>query len=136
MDRFRNKSLIVPPALMLETVSHCQRELPIEACGLWAGLNQAVSKTYPLINEAKSATRFWAAESLFAPMKDLRESQRELLAIYHSHPNAPAEPSQRDLAENYYGDLIHVIISFASGRPTARAWAYFPECREISLVME
>ena len=46
-----------------------------------------------------------------AAMKTMRESGEELFAIYHSHPNAPAIPSARDIEQAAYPDAYYLIIS-------------------------
>ncbi|MBT6079431.1 MAG: hypothetical protein HOG56_03745, partial [Gammaproteobacteria bacterium] len=34
-----------------------------------------------------------------------------LWAIYHSHPDAPAAPSAKDLADASYADALYLVIS-------------------------
>ena len=53
------------------------------------------------------------------------EAGEELVAIYHSHPNSPAEPSQTDinLAEGW-PDTVWIICSLADREePVLRAFA-------------
>ncbi len=43
------------------------------------------------------------------------------VAIYHSHPRSPAEPSQTDINQTEYPDWLQVIVS-PEGDPPVRAW--------------
>jgi proteasome lid subunit RPN8/RPN11 len=46
-----------------------------------------------------------------------------MLAIYHSHPEGPQMPSSSDVAQAFYPDAAHVIVSLADRRhPVARAF--------------
>jgi proteasome lid subunit RPN8/RPN11 len=44
-------------------------------------------------------------------MKQIRDKQQNLFAIYHSHPTAPAIPSATDIEQASYPDAVHLIIS-------------------------
>ena len=46
-----------------------------------------------------------------ATLAKLRERNEDLFAIYHSHPNAPAIPSQSDFDMASYPDALYLIIS-------------------------
>ena len=41
----------------------------------------------------------------------IEEHGQTLLAIYHSHPNGPSKPSQTDLNEDHYPDVVKIIVS-------------------------
>jgi proteasome lid subunit RPN8/RPN11 len=43
------------------------------------------------------------------------------VAIYHSHPRSPPEPSQTDINLAHYPHWMYVIVSLA-GEPEIRAW--------------
>jgi [CysO sulfur-carrier protein]-S-L-cysteine hydrolase len=117
-----NLRLILPAAIRERMMEHALAERPLECVGLLAGRQETVERDYRLVNEAKSATHFFAAESLFGPMREMRQDGLDLLAIYHSHPDSPPVPSRRDVEENYYPDAVHVIISLAGDAPTLRGW--------------
>jgi proteasome lid subunit RPN8/RPN11 len=109
-------------------VEHALREAPLECCGLLAGSEEICAEIYPLVNERKSPVAY-AAEphSLVQAFRSMRARQQELLAIYHSHPTAPAIPSRTDLMENYYGELPRVIISLVTDPPTVRAFVLYED---------
>ncbi len=58
-------------------------------------------------------------KSLFAA-NDLDDDGHGV-AIYHSHPRSPAEPSQTDINLAHYPHWIYLIVSLA-GEPDVRAW--------------
>jgi proteasome lid subunit RPN8/RPN11 len=43
------------------------------------------------------------------------------VAVYHSHPRSPAEPSEQDRNLAQYPHWIYLIVSLADG-PHVRAW--------------
>ena len=48
--------------------------------------------------------------------KELRGTGREVVGHYHSHPDAPARPSERDRAQAWEPDLIWLIVGIERGR--------------------
>jgi proteasome lid subunit RPN8/RPN11 len=96
---------------------------PEEACGLLAGINERVTVTIPVTNELHSPIRY-----RMDPVEQLNAFQMfenqgwEMLGIYHSHPNGPATPSQTDIDEAYYPDVVHLIWSPSSDNWTCRAF--------------
>ncbi len=101
---------------------HVEACLPLEACGLLAGVGEAISEVIPISNQAASPVRF-----RMDPIEQLRaldriESQgQELLGIYHSHPAGPDEPSATDIAEAAYR-AVYVIWSRSRGTWTMNAF--------------
>ncbi len=123
-------------------------ELPNECCGLLAGriigedlpdpyppptlaegkgggetaVGQ-VLKCFPLVNAAASPKEYLANDRvLLDAFRDMRERGIEHLAVYHSHPVTDPVPSKTDLERNYYGDVMHLIISLKVDVPVVRAW--------------
>lgn len=91
---------------------HVAAQSPNEACGLLAGLQGASLHVYEITNELASPTHF-----SMAPVEQLRaflhmqQQGWDLLAIYHSHPSGPPQPSRTDLAEARYPGVAHLIWS-------------------------
>ena len=46
----------------------------------------------------------------------------ELLAVYHSHPRSPAQPSATDVDMAYYPDARQVIVSLAEPKPRLKCF--------------
>jgi [CysO sulfur-carrier protein]-S-L-cysteine hydrolase len=115
--------LEIPFDIHAEMVSHCQRENPLECCGILGGIAPRVSSFHPLRNIAASETRYNADPSqLIEAVVSLRKRGAEILAIYHSHPRWAAVPSQTDLKENYYGPVPRIIVSLLNEPPEVRVW--------------
>lgn len=123
----------IPSCFVRQLIEHARQEAPRECCGLIGGWGSdpaayAASNLYPLVNESESEREFFAAEGLFDAQRLLRQREETLVAIYHSHPAAPAVPSQLDLQRNYYPNAVHLIISLAYPVvPEIRAYRLFAE---------
>ncbi len=97
-------------------LAHAEAERPNEACGLLAGKGGQVRRVYQVENIHHSPTVYEMnpAQQL-AAFLDMEAAGWELLAIYHSHPVGPTEPSPTDIAQAYYPESIYVIVSPAPG---------------------
>jgi proteasome lid subunit RPN8/RPN11 len=115
--------LEIPRDLHDAMVAHCQRESPLECCGILGGFSPRVTSIHPLRNDLASETRYNAApEDLIEAHIDLRQRGADILAIYHSHPRSHAEPSKIDLDENHYGPVPRIIVSLSGKSPDVRVW--------------
>jgi proteasome lid subunit RPN8/RPN11 len=103
-----------------ELVSHAREDVPNECCGyiriddggvaqIWRGENLRASP-YGYEIDGKSLQ---AANDL--------DDEGHGVAIYHSHPKSPAEPSQTDINLAFYPHWLYLIVSLAD-EPTVRAW--------------
>jgi [CysO sulfur-carrier protein]-S-L-cysteine hydrolase len=107
-----------------QLVAQAQAAFPIEACGLLAGENGRVRRLYPITNVLHSPSAYLMdARQQVEAMLQMEAHGWELLAIYHSHPHGPAEPSATDIAQAYYPDALYLILSLAEqARPLLRAF--------------
>lgn len=115
--------------------AHVEACLPLEACGLLAGLGDAVRVVIPISNQAASPVRF-----RMDPIEQLRALERieshgqDLLGIYHSHPDGPDEPSATDIAEATY-NAVYIIWSRSRGNWAMNAfWIEGDGFSEVKLV--
>ena len=91
-----------------------------EVCGV-LGAAEKDGKTalshYPIKNIAESSANSFllCPEGQIAAQKSMRENEETLFAMYHSHPTAPATPSDRDYngvaGDEDYSAALHLIIS-------------------------
>jgi len=101
---------------------HVRRCSPLEACGLLAGTGAQVELVIGVPNADRSPVRF-----RMDPRAQWRAFQRferqglELLAIYHSHPRGPADPSPTDHAEAAY-PVVQVIWAPLEGKWQGRGF--------------
>lgn len=64
-----------------------------------------------------------------------RDFDRELVAIYHSHPRSAAYPSPTDRAEAQWPDAAYVLVSLRSEPPEMFAYRISEGAvREIPIV--
>lgn len=101
-----------------------QDAYPFEACGIMAGLQDRVRRLYAVENRLRSPVAYeMEPRQQLDAMLDLEAAGLEMLAIYHSHPRGPQIPSPTDVAQAYYPDVAHVIVSLADRhRPSTRAF--------------
>ena len=97
-----------------EEILESARSAPsVESCGLLAGRDSVITRTFPARNAAIHPTTAYeiAPEELFRLMREIRANGLELLGIYHSHPAGNNAPSERDIARAYYPDAAYFILS-------------------------
>jgi len=102
---------------------HVAQSAPEEACGLLSGIGLRVKTVIPVVNVLHSPVRF-----RMDPVEQLKafiwmeEQHQELLAVYHSHPAGPHQPSPTDHNEFAYPGVRYIIWSGLGGIWTARAF--------------
>ncbi len=107
-----------------------ERHYPHEACGLLLGkLTDAgwfidEAHEVPNRNNERAADRFILDPGAYQAVdRKLRGSGREIIGIYHSHPDCPARPSPTDLA-NAWNEFAYIIVSICAGHAVdTRCWA-------------
>ena len=101
-------------------MSHARGTYPEECCGLLIGCNsnpRHVQLTFAARNAAQPPRfrryRIDPIEFIHAS-NEARRTNLELIGVYHSHPDAPVEPSQVDL-ENAWPNFTYIVISLEKG---------------------
>jgi proteasome lid subunit RPN8/RPN11 len=106
-------------------VAHARREAPRECCGLLVGCGLLVDACEPVPNVSPTPFTRYAIDPAthIATRRRLRGTGREVIGCYHSHPAAPAIPSETDLADAYYPEFVWIIVSLANAvRPDLAAF--------------
>ncbi len=113
---------------------HINFEAPLEACGMLAGKNGIVEMVLPVQNAAQSKVRFtMEPRAQLRAMQQIESEGMELLAIFHSHPKGPSEPSPTDIKEAAY-PVVNIIWSKAGRRWQARGfWIESGKVDEVAL---
>jgi len=115
--------LTIPQTIIDAIIAHAQRDFPLEACGILGGANGVVTEQYPMANIDQSNEHFTLEpKEQFAVIKDLRAKGIEMLAIYHSHPETPARPSEEDIRLALTPNVSYVIVSLAGVTPDVKSY--------------
>lgn len=117
------RTITVPRGILKAIEDHARAVNPEECCGLLSGTDGAVDLFHPLRNNSSEPTsRYFASpEDLFEAMREMRSQGRNMLAIYHSHPNGSAYPSQIDIELAFYPHVAYLIQTLAP-EPEIRAF--------------
>lgn len=121
------KAFHLPPELAERIVAHARAGYPEEACGLISGRDGVAMTLHPGRNvSATPRVSFELDIETLAKQIEFEEAGLELVAIYHSHPQGPAFPSETDLQRAaYYPDAIYLICSLADREhPVLQAFRY------------
>ena len=103
-----------------ELVAHAREEAPNECCGYLRLDEGSVAEVHRAVNDRHSPYGYELDhKSLFAA-NELDDAGYGV-AIYHSHPRSPAEPSQTDINLAQYPNWTYLIVSL-DGEPDVRAW--------------
>ncbi len=117
------RALIIHHDFLYEIISHCREVYPSEACGILAGKDGIVKKVYKMTNIYNSSVSYMMEpKEQFKVMKEMREHELEMIAIYHSHPESYPYPSPKDINLAFYEDSIYLIVSLAKQEPEIKAF--------------
>jgi proteasome lid subunit RPN8/RPN11 len=106
--------LKIPASIHDDMIAHAREGFPLEVCGILGGTGESVSAIYRMTNTDASNEHFMMdPKEQFAVIKELRAKGLTMLAIYHSHPETPARPSQEDIRLALTPDVSYIIISLA-----------------------
>lgn len=117
--------MLIREEILTALIEHARREAPLECCGLLTGRRDLIDGVIPCTNELESPKAFSIPpRELFAAFRGMRDSGRELLGIYHSHPDGSAKPSARDFAEFHYGGASCWIVALQDDDPVVRCFSW------------
>lgn len=116
----------LPHALKAQITDHAMTTPAVEVCGLLASKGATVCSVYPIPNIAEQpATSFYMEpHAQIAALKAMRQHGEALCAIYHSHPNSEAWPSDRDLQLAAYPGTAYLIVSLLKKEPEINAFMF------------
>ena len=110
--------VLIARPLVEAMLQAARNAVPEECCGLLVGQGNRVTRLVPAANVHDTPRRFFTLDpaAQFATLRALRaaDGEEEVLGHYHSHPNGPAEPSPRDLAEAPDAQAIWIVIDPSS----------------------
>ena len=115
--------------LRREIEENASNEYPNESCGLLIGGRNGVETVVESVTAALNLNSERAHDRYVLDPDDFARADRiaaahdlDVVGIWHSHPDHPAEPSQTDLDAAWPG-YSYVIVSVTKGRAgTVRSW--------------
>lgn len=108
-----------------ELAAHAIRESPHEVCGLIAGHESGrAARIIPIPNAAADPRHYFELDhaAFIQAMFAIERSNLQLIGIYHSHPHSDPIPSQTDIRQAHYPDVVTLIVSLAAESPRFAAW--------------
>ena len=111
-----------------DIVRYAKENLPEEACGLIAGIedeegNCEIKKVYFLENTDHSNEHFTLSpKDQMTAIKDMRENSLKPLGNWHSHPESPSRPSIEDVKLAYDKNARYLILSLMAENPVLNAF--------------
>ena len=103
-----------------ELLAHAREEAPKECCGYLSLRDGEVQEVVRSTNLRDSPYGYELDGRSLLAANELDDDGFGV-AIYHSHPRSPAEPSQTDINLAHYPHWTYLIVSLA-GEPSVRAW--------------
>jgi proteasome lid subunit RPN8/RPN11 len=109
----------LPPVIEAELCRHCEEEYPREACGALIGTGDGQNEPWR-VEEIRPAPNAHGGDHrrryLIPPEFQLqaekyaRETGRDVVGFYHSHPDHKADPSEYDRTHAWAG-YLYLICS-------------------------
>ena len=108
--------------------THATSTYPEECCGFLLGVDSALRTIHRTLSASNANAESRRNRYNIDPMdfiradEEARKSNLNLVGIYHSHPDAPARPSQFDL-EHAWPWYTYIVLSVQNGVPKdVSAW--------------
>lgn len=110
------KPVILPRPIVNQILHQAQQAEDQEIFGLIAGNEKNFTRCYPVENTVGDKHPLFEMDpkQLINAVRTMRERGEELKAIYHSHPDAPAQPSLADIRQHEYPDVLYLMVSLAT----------------------
>ena len=112
-------AIVLSAALKAGIEKHGEETFPNECCGFLLGkLNGAdrgVVELMRMANDREDEAQYnrflITPEASYRADKVARAKRLDVIGCYHSHPNAPARPSQYDVDHAAWSGFSHIIVS-------------------------
>lgn len=113
---------------------------PYECCGLLVGNNNDTGKVVHEIYPVENKNKVRAEDRYEIDPKEFDKIDREatkkgfnIIGIYHSHPDHPADPSAFDKeCANVWTEYSYIIVSVKNGKEEElKSWCFNSEKKEI-----
>lgn len=112
----------IPPRFFRQITLAAEAAYPEECCGLLAGRDQRgggviVTRAVAGGNVATGPSERFEVDPKvrFDLMREIDGGPERIIGHYHSHPDHPASPSERDLDMAFEPELLWLIIAVENG---------------------
>jgi len=113
--------IVIHASALAAIVAHAREAIPLECCGLLIGDANAVVESVASPNLSGDPNRYLIDPAVhIAALRRARTGWPTVAGFYHSHPRSPADPSQTDIAEASYPDLLYLIVGLGPEPPDVR----------------
>jgi [CysO sulfur-carrier protein]-S-L-cysteine hydrolase len=122
-----------------DLVAHARADAPNECCGMIAAADGRLTSYFPAANEFNSPMRFQIdSGDQLRITNEIEARGEEIGAIFHSHPNSEAYPSQTDVnLARWWPGVLWLICSLAEDEPVVRGFAIDDgRIEEVELVVD
>ena len=128
------------PDILDEIRAHGADAYPEEGCGFLLGtVTDTGTNRVTALRRATNRHPEWRTRRYQLTADDYRDADAaaqerglDVVGIYHSHPDHPAEPSETDLEEATFPGYTYVIVSVHDGAPeNLTAWTLAPDRSEF-----
>jgi proteasome lid subunit RPN8/RPN11 len=117
--------IVLDQQMLEEMQSHSVSTYPEECCGLMFGkvtddgLSKKVQRLRRMKNTFQPSERYHRytidPKEFLNAEKEAEEREEEIVGVYHSHPNAPAKPSEFDRG-HAWPTLSYVVVEVRGGK--------------------
>ena len=117
--------ITIPKKVYTEMMEHAKKGYPNEACGIVAGEQESkVTHFFSMRNvDESSISYFMDPKEQLHVFKKMRESNVDMLGIFHSHVASDAYPSQKDIRLAVYPEVSCLIVSLSDkNKPVLRSF--------------
>lgn len=124
----------IVPSVLHQLSALSKEAAPEECCGFLGGNADKIINVYPVPNVAynKLISYEIAPRDYMDALTLMRIRGEELLAIYHSHPNGEAEPSDNDV-RLAFSDVAYIVIGQENGRTAVRGYRLREHKEELDI---
>src|SRR4051812_5134053 len=119
-ERLASSTMVISQPDWDALVAHARDEAPNECCGSAGMPDGRVDEVFRARTLRASPYGYEIDPKALLAANDLDDDGHGV-AIYHSPPRSPAEPSQTDINLAHYPHWLYVIVSLAA-EPELRAW--------------
>jgi proteasome lid subunit RPN8/RPN11 len=118
--------LIIYDRDLEQIIEHARQGYPYEVCGLIGGRDGVAESVVPVPNASLSPrVRFeMERQAMVDAIIGFRRAGREVVGIYHSHPEGKAELSETDIAQATWPDAVNLVVGLDEEQQIdLQAWA-------------